>query len=68
MYLIVNDWEDGWRIRAEKKGQPEEEGEQEKSDDEPNDKQGNDKTNGTSAMPNPLASPKTGVKRKEKGK
>jgi hypothetical protein len=51
--LIVNDWEEDWKIPTEKTGQSEEEEEQDKSDEEQGDEQGKDQTNGAGDMPGP---------------
>jgi hypothetical protein len=49
----VNDWEEDWKILADKIGQPEEEEEKDKSDEEPDDEKGNEKKNGVVDMSGP---------------
>jgi hypothetical protein len=68
--LIVNDWEEEWKIPVEKIGQSEEEEEKEKSDEDPDD----EKNNGTGDHPRPSTTeeqqpvPTVGTKRKDTGK
>jgi hypothetical protein len=44
--LIVNDWEDGWKILVEKMVHPKDEQEHDKSDEELVEGQGNDQNHG----------------------
>jgi hypothetical protein len=68
--LIVNDWEEEWKIPTQKIGKSEEEEEKDKSDEDPND----EKKNGAGDIFGPSTTeeqqpvPTTGTKRKEMGK
>jgi hypothetical protein len=67
--LIVNDWEEDWKIPVEKIGHSDEGEEKEKSDEDPDD----EKNNGTRDHPGPSTTveqqpvPEVGTKRKDMG-